>query len=116
MGGSRGEPMAGPLALEVAVMIEQTITVGNIIEIIVIGAGGIGVFFTMKTTVANIKTQDEGIQKEIKKIGEKLIAQADIMGVLRVLGTRLTSAEGDIRELRHGEGFVKGPRGIDREY
>lgn len=99
-----------------AVMIEQTITVGNIIEIIVIGTGGIGVFFTMKNTVANIKTEVAGIQLEIKKMGEILIAQADIRGELRVLGTRIGSVEGDIRELRHGDGFVKGPRGIDREY
>lgn len=89
-----------------AVMIEQTITVGNIIEIIVIGTGGVGVFFTMKNTVTNIKTEVAGIQLEIKKMGEILIAQADIRGELRVLGTRLTAAEGDIRELRHGDGYI----------
>jgi len=97
-------------------MIEQTITVGNIIEIIVIGAGGIGVFFTLRATVANIKDDVAGIQKEIEKLGDILIAQADIRGEMKVINTRVTSVEQDIRELRHGEGFVKGARGIEREY
>jgi prefoldin subunit 5 len=108
--------MASPLEVGLNLMIEQTITVGNIIEIIVIGAGGIGVFFTLKSTVANIKREVEDIQKEIKKLGDILVAQADIRGEIKVINTRITSAEQDIREMRHGEGFVKGARGIDREY
>lgn len=50
-----------------------------------------------------------GIQSEIKKIGEVLINQAD-------QNRRIIHLEDDVRELRHGEGFVRGQRGIDREY
>lgn len=99
-----------------SLMIEQTITIGNIIEIVVIGAGGISVFVTMRNTVTNIRTEVSGMQKEIKKLGEILITQADMRGEMRVLETRITASEQDIRELRHGDGFVKGSRGIDREY
>lgn len=88
-------------------MIEQTITVGNIIEIMVIAAGGIGMFFTLKNTVANIKVEVDGMQKEIKKLGEILIAQADMRGEMKVINTRVTAVEQDIRELRHGEGFIQ---------
>ncbi len=49
------------------------------------------------------------IQIEIKKIGEVLINQAD-------QNRRIIHLEDDVRELRHGEGFVRGLRGIDREY
>jgi|SRR3954465_8047008 len=98
--------MASPLGIEVAVMIEQTITIGNIIEIISIIGGGMTVFVTLRNTVANIKTEVAGMQIEIKKLGDILIAQADIRGELRVLGTRITSVEQDIRELRHGDGFI----------
>ncbi len=108
--------MGNQIGMGLAVMVEQTITFGNIIEIIVIAAGGIGVFVTMKNTVANIKSEVEGMQIEIKKLGEILVAQADIRGEIRVLGTRVTATEHDIRELRHGQGFVRGPQGIDREY
>ena len=106
--------MAAPM--EVAVMIEQTITLGNIIEIISIIGGGITVFVTLRNTVANIKTEVSGMQIEIKKLGEILIAQANIRGEIKVIEARMLSAEQDIRELRHGDGFVRGSRGIDREY
>jgi hypothetical protein len=91
---------------EFSLMIEQTITIGNIIEIVSIIGGGMTVFITLKNTVANIKTEVAGMQTEIKKLGEILIAQADIRGELKVLSTRILACEGDIRELRHGEGLV----------
>jgi hypothetical protein len=56
------------------------------------------------------------MQTEIKKLADVLIAQADIRGELRGFSTRLDNAEKDIRELRHGSGFIRGPAGIDREY
>jgi hypothetical protein len=108
--------MAGPVETGLSVMIEQTITIGNIIEIVSIIGGGFTVFATLKNTVANIKVEVSGMQAEIKKLGDILIAQADMRGEMKVLETRLLSAEQDIRELRHGDGFVKGTRGIEREY
>lgn len=49
------------------------------------------------------------IQTEIKKIGEVLINQAD-------QNRRIIHLEDDVRELRHGRGFIQGQAGIDREY
>jgi hypothetical protein len=49
-----------------SLMIEQTITFGNIVEIMVIAAGGISVFATMRTTVKNISIKVDGMQDEIK--------------------------------------------------
>jgi hypothetical protein len=60
-------------------------------------------------TLKNLKDSVAAIQTEIKKIGEVLINQAD-------QNRRLIHLEEDVRELRHGEGFVRGPKGIDREY
>jgi hypothetical protein len=97
-------------------MIEQTITVGNLIEITAILGGGLAAFFTLKSTVSHMKDDLKGMQDEIKKLGEILIAQADIRGELKVLGARIGTTEKDIRELRHGEGFVKGPRGVEHEW
>ena len=90
-------------------MIEQTITIGNIIEIISIIAGGMTVFITLKNTVANIKEDVVGMQLEIKKL-------ADVITRMAVTDVRLTNVEQDIRELRHGRGFVRGSAGVDREY
>jgi hypothetical protein len=102
--------MAPHLGLEFAVMIEQTITIGNIIEIVVIGAGGISVFVTMRNTVASIKREVDAMQTELKKLGEILIAQADMRGEMRVLDTRVLAIEGDIRDMQHGRGFITGPK------
>lgn len=103
-------------------VIDYTITIGNIIEIASIVGGGILVLWTLKADVSTLKIgaktlkDDLGLmQNEIKKLGEILINLADIRGDVRVLGNRVTTTEQDIRELRHGEGFIKGPR-LEREY
>lgn len=88
-------------------MIEQTITIGNIIEIGVIGAGGISVFVTMRNTVASIKKEVDAMQVELKKLGEILIAQADMRGEMKVLDRRVLAMEEDVRDLRHGRGLIE---------
>lgn len=92
-----------------------------------IGSAG-SVIVTLRVTVNFLKAEFadlkqstrkdiSGIQTEIKQIGEILINQADMRGEIKVLDTRLASAEQDIRELRHGNGFIRGPRrGIEGEY
>lgn len=97
-------------------MIDYTITVGNIVEIGSIILGGIAVLWTLKSDVKTLKRDFDAIQKEIKKLGEILVNLADIRGDIKALSTRVSMAEQDIREMKHGDGFVKGPRGIDRLY
>lgn len=108
--------MAGPVEAGITLMVEQTITIGNIIEILVIAAGGISVFATMRSTVANINLKVDGMQTEIKKLGDILIGQARFDEKLNSLEHRVTSHDRKIEELAHGEGFVRGRSGIDREY
>jgi len=90
-------------------VIDYTITVGNLVEIASIIGGGILVMITLRSDVANMKTDVQGIQQEVKKIGDVLITQAD-------QNRRILHLEEDLRELKHGQGFVRGPGGIDREY
>lgn len=82
-----------------AVMIDYTITIGNVIEIISILGGGLLVLISLNNTVGNLKTDVTDMKAELKKVGEVLIAIA-------VTTTRLDALEQDIRELKHGEGFV----------
>jgi hypothetical protein len=98
------------------ITIDYTITLGNLIEIGSIIGGGLMVLIKLNNNVVSLKTEVSGMQDEIKKLGDILIAQADIRSELKGLGTRLTTAEQDIREVKHGDGFVRGTRGIDREY
>jgi hypothetical protein len=90
-------------------VVDYTITIGNIVEILSIVGGGVLVMITLRSDVANMKTEMEGIQAEVKKIGDVLITQAD-------QNRRILHLEEDVREMRHGHGFVRGATGIDREY
>lgn len=101
--------MVGSSTWEVSVMIEQTITIGNIVEISSILGGGLVVFITLKSTVTNLKEDVALLQIEIKKL-------SDVITRMAVTDIRLTNLEQDIRELRHGHGWITGPTGIDREY
>ncbi|SRR6266404_808585 len=113
------------------IALDLTISFGNIVEIAVIGGGGISVVAVMKTTLTamrkefsdskeattmaisdlkhDTKEQITGIQSEIKRLGEVLINQADQI-------RRIIRLEEDIRDLRHGRGFITGERGVDHEY
>src|SRR4051812_42961370 len=104
-------------------IIDYSITIGNIIEIGSIVGGGILVLLTLKSDVkalqigaASLKFDFGQMQAEIKKLSDILVNLADMRGEIKVINTRVANTEQDVRELRHGEGFVKGPRGIDREY
>jgi hypothetical protein len=92
-------------------VIDYTITVGNLVEIASIIGGGILVMVTLRGDVANMKAEVGEIQVEIKKIGDVLINQAD-------QNRRIIHLEEDVRELRHGRGFVQNRSlgGIDGEY
>jgi len=66
---------------------------------------------TIEVTNSKSETKESinSLQKEIKKISEVLINQAD-------QNRRIIHLEEDVRELRHGDGWITGPKGIDREY
>jgi ABC-type bacteriocin/lantibiotic exporter with double-glycine peptidase domain len=108
--------MSPAVGIGVSLMIDQTVTVGNILEMIIISGGGIGVFFTLRNTVTNINSKVDGMQIEIKKLGEILVNMARQDEKLMSLERRVTSHDRKLDELSHGEGFVRGRAGIDREY
>lgn len=81
-------------------VIDYTITIGNIIEIGAIVGGGLLALVTMRNTVRNLKEDVTDMKTEIKKVGEVLIKMA-------VTQTRLDNVEQDIRDLKHGRGFIQ---------
>jgi hypothetical protein len=89
-----------PGATGVRMIVDATITVGNIIEIGVIGGGGIIAIVTLRSTVGNMKADLTDMKAELKKVGEVLIKMA-------VTDQRLSNVEQDIREIKHGHGFVR---------
>lgn len=91
------------------ITIDYTISIGNLVEIGSILLGGLYALVTIRSNVGVLTTEVGDMQTEIKKISEVLINQAD-------QNRRIIHLEDDLRELRHGRGFVQGERGIDRGY
>lgn len=96
--------------------VDWTISVGNIIQIAAILGGGLLVLVTLKNTVSILQRDVASIQTEIKKMGDILTKMAVAETRLDNTDTRLTNVERDIRDLRRGDGWIHGHRGVDGEY
>lgn len=68
----------------------------------------------LSNRITKLETGVDGIQSEIRKLVEAISKIADMRGDIRVIDTRLLACEDDVRELRHGRGFVR--ESVDREY
>jgi hypothetical protein len=96
--------------------IDWTISIGSLIQVVVILVGGLSVLITLRNTVAELKTDVSDIQKELQKMGDILTKMAVAETRLDNQDTRLGRVEHDVRDLRRGVGFIKGHHGIDGEY
>ncbi len=110
-------------------IVDFTWNIGVIVQIVVLVLGGWATLVTLRNTVATIKTdmaatkkendkRFDGIQSELKKLGDILISMARFDEKLANLDKRVTSHGRRIDELSHGEGFVRGKfgRSVDDEY
>lgn len=97
-----------PLAFEWTIKFGDLLTVGGAFIV----AGGILISRVRNDTklenaVSTAISEISELKKEFKKFGEILINQAD-------QNRRIIHLEEDVRELRHGRGFIR--ESIDREY
>ncbi len=90
-------------------MIDYSITIGNLIEIAAIVGGGVLALVTLRNTVSHIQDDMSDMKTEIKKVGEVLIKMA-------TTDVRLSAVEQDIRDLKHGRGFIQNRDGVNGEY
>ena len=99
-------------------MIDYTLNIGIIIQIVILTVGGlitvgggliaIGSF---RKTFQDLTRDMTDMKLEIKKVGEVLVSMA-------VHSTRLDNVEQDIRDLKHGRGFItaRSEGGVNGEY
>jgi hypothetical protein len=108
-------------------MIDYTITVGNIVEIISILGGGMFALARVSSKIdvkiallhqdfSTVKGDVIDMKSDIKRVNDVLVSLADLRGEINVLRARVTASNRDLSELRHGHGWVTGPTGIEREY
>ncbi len=75
------------------------VNLSNILQILsILGFGG-AILVTMRNNLASLKEDVFDMKVEIKKVGDVIIKMA-------VADTRIANLENDIRELRHGKGFI----------
>jgi peptidoglycan hydrolase CwlO-like protein len=80
-------------------LIEWTISLGAIIQILVVIAGGLIVLGAMRRTIQDMDKEITEIKRDQKDL-TKTIAQ------MAVQAQRLNRLEEDVRDLRYGRGFV----------
>jgi hypothetical protein len=109
-------------------VIDFTWNIGVIVQIAVLIVGGIVTLAVLKNTVATIKTEVsamktendkrfDGIQSELKKMGEILIGMARFDERLSSLDSRVTTHGRKLDDLSRGRGFIRGDRAtLDGEY
>ena len=92
------------------VTFDPTITLGTMVQIVVFLACGLLAFTRLQNNLELLAQRVENLEKTSSNIGS-------ILQQVAVQSQRLNSVEGDLRELRHGRGFVQNRTGsVEGEY
>lgn len=108
-------------------VIDTTINLGNIMVAIVAIISFAVAFTKLGGRIDLLKTDLNGrldlLGQRVQGIEERMKSQADVTTRVAVLEVRqasdsrmLSELSGVVSELRHGQGFVQGRRGVDGEY
>lgn len=81
-------------------MIDTSVNIGNVIEVTVIVVGLVSALAMLRATVSRLSTDVSELKDDVKALNKVVVEMA-------VAHTRLDSIENDIRELRHGRGFIR---------
>ena len=85
--------------------------IGQIVGMIILAA----LFVIMiKADVRVLRVQMDGISENLKILNNSFSKLSDVLTEAAVQNQRISRAEDDIRELRHGRGFVQ--ESVDGEY
>lgn len=85
---------------------DWTVNVGNVITIAMALIAFIGTYFAMKYDILGLKEANVGMRGDIGELKDDIKTLNRTISDIAVLSLRLTRAEDDIRELRHGDGFI----------
>ncbi len=97
--------------------VDWSISVGSLIQVVAFLGGGLFAFAALKTSVGQLQRDVGGVQEEIKEMGKILTKMAVAETRLDNADRRLTNVESDLRDLRRGEGFIRGHRNsVEGEY
>lgn len=93
---------------------DQTITVGNLLEITSILVGGIIVAIRLGGDLRVMKVDMKHLKDTVNMLSGAFDKLGTILTQVAVQDVRLVAMEKRLDEMAHGRGFVQG--GVDREY
>ncbi len=95
----------------------ETITIiGIAVQTIFFLLGGYAMVLRSDWSNRNLQTQVTDMNKEIKKLAEVVTIQAVQTTRIDNLTALITMLQRNVEELRRGNGWVQGTKGIDHEY
>lgn len=95
-------------------MIDWTINVGSLVQVLVLIGGIFAFVYSVKGDVSQVKVNITDIKDELKELRKVLTTQVDHDGRLKRCEDDIRSLREDVKELRHGEGFVFPMKGIGK--
>ena len=97
-------------------IVDWTISIGAILQVASIIIGGLLALAALRASVSELQKDVSAMQIELKKMGDILTKMAVTETLLDNTDAPLTIIERDVRDLRRGEGFIRGHHGVDGEY
>lgn len=88
------------------IVIDWNLNIGTIVQILVLASGALAFIFAVKGDVAGMKEDMTDIKQELKELREVFTTQVDHDGRLLRVEQDIRDMRSDIKEMRHGEGFV----------
>ena len=95
---------------------ENITLIGIVVQTVLFLLGGYAMVIRNDGSNQNLREDVKGIEKELKKLSEVITGQAVQTTRIDNLAAQVTMLYRNLEELRHGNGFVKGSSGIDREF
>lgn len=89
-----------------ASVVDWSITLGNMIEIVVIAVGGIVFAVRMQGRVDLLALEVTHVKDQLKLMAQSFDQVSDVLTKVALQDQRIVNLERRLEELAHGEGFV----------
>jgi hypothetical protein len=87
-------------------VIDWTISIGNIITMALAAIGAIGAFYALRTDIRILRHDLKNVQLRQDVLGETLNNVSATLTTVAVQDERITQLSKTVDEMRHGQGFV----------
>lgn len=87
-------------------VIDWSISVGNLLQMVAMVGGGLWVFFQLRADVRILKNDISNMEKRQNDLNEAFTQLGTILTQVAVQDQRMVQIEKTVDEMRHGQGFV----------